>query len=171
MPDRGRARSLAAIWGSVVVAPVATAAALGWFLLAHQATPSQTSAPTPDEPVRLTEVESPYNDISIWKRADRNLMLLFGARRLHYVESIVDPADPLDLPATYTQSMVTGALAFPTHLDSAMIIGLGGGRTSWYLHKSVPSLDYTAVELEPDVIRLCAQYFGVAAEPNFSIVN
>jgi len=171
LPDRGRARSLAAIWGSVVVAPVATAAALGWFLLAHQATPSQTSAPTPDEPVRLTEVESPYNDISIWKRADGNLMLLFGARRLHYVESIVDPADPLDLPVTYTQSMVTGALAFPTHLDSAMIIGLGGGRTSWYLHKSVPSLDYTAVELDPDVIRLCAQYFGVAAEPNFSIVN
>jgi spermidine synthase len=65
--------------------------------------------------------------------------------------------------------MVAGALAYPTGLTDAMIIGLGGGRTSWYLHKSVPDLHYTAVELDPDVARLTEKYFGVKTEPNFDL--
>jgi spermidine synthase len=170
-PRTASRRSLVAIWGGVVVAPVLLAAGLGWFIIAHPGTPAVQPAPTTDQPVRITEVESPYNDISIWKEAGGNLMMLFGARRLHYVESIVNPSDPLDLPVAYTQSMVTGALAYPAHLDSALIIGLGGGRTSWYLHKSVPALDFTAVELDPEVIRLCADYFGVKTEPDFAIAN
>jgi spermidine synthase len=164
-------RSLVAIWGGVVGLPVLIAAALAWFIIAHPAAPSGQAQIIGDQPVRVTEVESPYNDISVWKQAGGNLMMLFGAKRLHYVESIVNPNDPLDLPVPYTQAMVTGALAFPAHLDSAMIIGLGGGRTSWYLHKSVPTLDFTAVELDPEVIRLCADYFGVKAEPGFQIAN
>ena len=155
----------------MVGVPVVIAAALGWFVLTHPAAPTPAGAPTANQPVRIVEVESPYNDISIWKQTGGNLMMLFGAKRLHYVESIVNPSDPLDLPVSYTQTMVTGALAFPAHLDSAMIVGLGGGRTSWYLHKSVPALDFTAVELDPEVIRLCADYFGVKEELGFRIAN
>ncbi len=94
-------------------------------------------------------------------------MLLFGAKRLNYIESIVNPN--LDLPVTYTQSMVAAALAYPAKLKDAMIIGLGGGRTSWYLHKSVPDLNYTAVELDPEVARLGDKYFGVKPEPGFDL--
>lgn len=151
--------------------PVCVAAALAWFILAHPTAPTAEGTATADRPVRVTEVESPYNDISIWRQAGGNLMMLFGAKRLNYVESIVNPNDPLDLPVPYTQSMVAGALAFPAHLDDAMIIGLGGGRTSWYLHKTVPDLDFTAVELDPEVIRLCADYFGVKPETRFAIAN
>jgi spermidine synthase len=153
------------------VLPVAIAAALAWFIVAHPAAPTPEGTATADRPVRVTEVQSPYNDISIWRQAGGKLMLLFGAKRLNYIESIVNPNDPLDLPVPYTQSMVAGALAFPAHLDDAMIIGLGGGRTTWYLHKSVPALDFTAVELDPEVIRLSADYFGVKAEPGLQIAN
>jgi spermidine synthase len=52
-----------------------------------------------------------------------------------------------------------------------MIIGLGGGRTAWYHHRSVPTLDFTAVELDPEVIRLAGRYFGVHPETNFAIAN
>ena len=166
-----KTRSLLFIWSTVVVAPAVVAAAVAWFVFTHDVSPTPEAAPTAERPALVTEVESLYNDISVYRQANGDLMLLFGAKRLNYVESIVNPSDPLDLPVSYTQSMTAAALAYPAALDDAMIIGLGGGRTSWYLHKSVPTLDYTAVELDPEVIRLCAQYFSVKPEPNFAIAN
>ena len=65
--------------------------------------------------------------------------------------------------------MVAGALAYPTTLNDAAIIGLGGGRTAWYLHKSVPELSFTAVELDPEVARIADRYFKVRPEQNFAI--
>ena len=165
-----RRNALIRIWGTVVVLPVLIAAGVIWFIL-HSSGGTSTPAeiPTPDHPVLVDHVESLYNDIGVYRRYDGDLMLLFGAKRLNYVESIVNPREPLELPVTYTQLMVAGALAYPTTLADAMIIGLGGGRTSWYLHASVPDLDFTAVELDPDVVKLGAKYFGVAPERNFAI--
>ncbi|HEV2000523.1 MAG TPA: fused MFS/spermidine synthase [Xanthobacteraceae bacterium] len=120
--------------------------------------------------LRLVErVESLYNDIYVHERPDGYMMLSFGARRLNYIESIVNPADEMELPAYYTQSMTVGA-AYADKLESAVMIGLGGGRTSWYLHKSIPELKLTAVDLDPQVVRVTAQYFNVKPEQNFDIV-
>lgn len=44
-----------------------------------------------------------------------------------------------------------------------------GGRTAWYLHKSVPALSMKAVELDPDVVRIAETYLNVRQEPGFSI--
>lgn len=116
----------------------------------------------------VARVESLYNDITLTRRADGHFVLSFGADRLNYVESIVDPKDQLALPVTYTQSMTAG-LAYAASLDDAVIIGLGGGRTAWYHHKSVPEMDMTAVELDPEVARIAEEYFGVKPEPGFAV--
>jgi len=155
-------------------------ALLGLFLaglivltLAYYLWPSRDATLTGDTRNGLAPVErvaSLYNDISVYRQPNGYLVLSFGARRLHYIESIVNPNDELDLPVTYTQSMSAG-LAYAAGLDDAAIIGLGGGRTAWYHHKSVPGLHMTAVELDPEVIRLAGQYFGVKPEANFDIVN
>lgn len=121
------------------------------------------------DPGLVTKVESLYNDIYLYRRPDGDFMLSFGAKRLRYVESIVNPNDELELPVVYTRSMVAGALAFPDKLDDAAIIGLGGGRTAWYLHKSVPDLRFTAVELDPAVARIAEKYFHVRPEKNFTV--
>jgi spermidine synthase len=164
-----RKSALVRIWTTVVVLPVLIAAAAIYGIHRSSNAAPPALEPTPDHPALIDHVESLYNDISVYKRYDGDLMLLFGAQRLHYIESIVNPNDPLELPVTYTQSMAAGALAYPSALRSAMIIGLGGGRTSVYLHKSVPDLDFTAVELDPDVVRLDDRYFGVHPEANFAI--
>jgi spermidine synthase len=119
-------------------------------------------------PGLITKVESLYNDISLLKDANGYYQLQFGAKRLNYVESIVNPKDELELPVYYTQSMTAG-LAYAQKLTSAAIIGLGGGRTAWYTHKSVPELEFTAVELDPDVAKISANYFGVKPEKNFDV--
>lgn len=162
-------RSLFLIWGSVVVAPVIAAIAGYAFISTREPAPAPEDIQITALPTLVTKVESLYNDISVFRRPDGKLMLMFGAKRLNYVESIVNPNDELDLPVEYTQSMVAGALAYPTTLTDAAIIGLGGGRTAWYLHKSVPELSFTAIELDPEVVRLADQYFNVRPENNFAI--
>ena len=72
----------------------------------------------------MTKVESLYNDIYVYRQDDGDYLLSFGARRLRYIESIVDPSDELALPVYYTQSMTAG-LAYADQLKNAMIIGLG----------------------------------------------
>jgi spermidine synthase len=164
-----RRRNIALIWLTVVGLPVLLAAAGAYAVFGYDRPAPPAPVAAGGQPVLVEEVESLYNDIRVTRRKDGNLMLLFGARRLNYVESIVNPNDPLDLPVTYTQSMVAAALAYPAELKDMMIIGLGGGRTSWYLHKSVPDLNYTAVELDPEVARLAGKYFGVQPEPGFDL--
>lgn len=159
--------------GAVVaaVAVIALAAAGYVYLLAPQAPAPVTAAadrPASSEPNLVTRVESLYNDIYLYRQPDGNYMLSFGARRLRYVESIVNPDDEMELPVYYTQSMTAG-LAFPEHLERAAIVGLGGGRTAWYLHKSIPDLDFTAIELDPEVARIANRYFGVRPEDNFEV--
>jgi spermidine synthase len=127
-----------------------------------------TPARAADELKLVERVESLYNDIYLYQRPDGYMILSFGARRLHYIESIVNPKDELELPAYYTQSM-TVAAAYPVKLETAAMIGLGGGRTSWYLHKSIPDLKFTAVDLDPQVVRIAGQYFNVKPEGNFNI--
>jgi spermidine synthase len=120
------------------------------------------------EPGLIEKVESLYNDISLYKRDDGYYLLTFGARRLNYVESVVNPRDQLELPVSYTRSM-TEVAAYAGGVTDAAMIGLGGGRTSWYLHKSIPDLHMVAAELDPAIVRLDERYLGVKSEPNFDI--
>jgi spermidine synthase len=120
------------------------------------------------EDTLVEKIESLYNDIYLYRRSDGYYILSFGARRLHYVESVVNPHDELELPVSYTRAMTAVSL-YAAGLNDAAMIGLGGGRTSWYLHKSIPELRLSAAELDPAVVRIDAQYFGVKSEPNFEI--
>ena len=120
------------------------------------------------EPGVIAQVESLYNDIYVYRRQNGFYVLSFGAERLRYTESVVNPDDQLDLPVYYTQSMTAG-LAYAPELKDAAIIGLGGGRTAWYYHKSVPGLDMTAVELDPAVAQIADEFFSVRNEDNFQV--
>ena len=154
-------------WLPFAAGLVAILAIIAGFVLWPQSQAVQTAA-TPDEPGLVTKVESLYNDIYLYRQANGYYMLSFGAKRLRYVESVVNPDDELELPVYYTQSMTAG-LAYASALDSAAIIGLGGGRTAWYTHKSVPNLAFTAIELDPDVARIASRYLKVRPEKNFDV--
>lgn len=159
-PGGARSAVLIGIVGLAVVAAVVA------FLFWRENEPVALAAG--DEPGIVARVESLYNDIFVRKLANGHYVLMFGAERLRYTESIVNPEDELDLPVYYTQSMTVG-LAYAPALEQAAIIGLGGGRTAWYHHKSVPELHMTAVELDPAVAQIADEFFSVRAEENFDI--
>ena len=108
---------------------------------------------------KLSEkVESPYNTIYIYEQAPY-ITLAFGHKSRRYVESRRNPNDLMELPVEYTKSFTIG-LAYPEKLNSFLMIGMGGGSTSWYLHKSLPNAKVTAVELDPEIVRLSRKYYG-----------
>ena len=161
-PARGGARAaiIIAAAGAAVVAAVIV------LLLWRESEPEALAAG--GEPGVIARVESLYNDIYVYKRPNGFYTLSFGAERLRYTESVVNPEDELDLPVYYTQSMTAG-LAYAPALESAAIIGLGGGRTAWYHHKTVPEMHMTAVELDPAVAQIADEFFSVRPEENFDI--
>lgn len=171
-PAGARRNPVAAFWVLVAAGVIAVLASGygAWSLMRADADPLSVVPTGPDaEPGLLVKVESLYNDIYLYRQPNGFYLLSFGAERLRYIESIVNPDDELDLPVEYTQSMVGAALAFPAELEKAAIIGLGGGRTAWYLHKSAPELEFTAVELDPEVVRIADRFFSVRDGENFSI--
>ena len=121
------------------------------------------------EPRLLEERASTYNNIYVYKDGS-NVLMTFGHNRRFYTESIYDSTDELALPVTYTRFMTVG-LAYASAADNLLEIGFGGGRTAWYLHKHMPRLDITCVELDPAVVELAQKHFGVKPEDRFKIVT
>jgi spermidine synthase len=113
--------------------------------------------------------ESLYNNIYVYKTGDYYAMT-FGYNRRIYTESVYNSKDDRDLPVSYTRYM-TASLIYAKDVHSILEIGFGGGRTSWYLHRFLPGVSVTSVELDPEVAALAKKYFGVKDEPNFRLVN
>ena len=112
--------------------------------------------------------ESKYNNIYVHKDGPLFAMS-FGHNRRFYTETIYDSRDELALPVTYTRYMTVGFAYLDAAPKSLLEIGFGGGRTAWYLHKQLPDLDITSVELDPEVFELAVKYFGVGNEKNFDV--
>jgi spermidine synthase len=113
--------------------------------------------------------ESPYNNIYVYQEGTYRAMS-FGVNRKIYTESIYNTANDRELPVPYTQLM-TMSLIYARNINAILEIGSGGGRTSWYLHRSLPNVQVASVELDPEVAELARKYFGIRDEPNFRVVN
>lgn len=128
---------------------------------------SAQNAP-PVEPPRLLESrESLYNNIYVYQRS-QYVILTFGHNKQIYAESVFNSGDDRELLLTYTQLMTAG-LMYAKNVQSILEIGTGGGRTAWYLHRFLPDVRVTSVELDPAVVELSRKYFGLKDEPNFRV--
>jgi len=124
--------------------------------------------PSKLEPPRLLESrESIYNNIYVYQRS-QYVILTFGHNKQIYTESVFNGGDDRELVITYTQFMTAG-LMYPKNVTSILEIGTGGGRTAWYLHRFLPHVRVTSVELDPAVVELSRKYFGLKDEPNFAL--
>lgn len=108
----------------------------------------------------LEQVESEYNTIFVEKRGSL-VFMAFGYRANRYTESVIDLLHPVDLPVIYTRYMTTAMLYHPGTIKRIALVGLGGGRTISYLISNLPEAQADVAELDPAVIRLAKDYFGV----------
>ena len=138
----------------------ALCAALALFVFAEP--PSAMS-----DAVLIAKRESVYNNIYIFKEGPI-VTMTFGHNRALYTETVYDTRDEFALPSRYTRYM-TAVLAYAGDVDRILEIGFGGGRTAWYLHRTMPDLEVVSVELDPEVFELAERYFGVRLERNFNV--
>src|ERR1700753_53093 len=95
----------------------------------------------------LESKESLYNNIYVYEQPPYRSMT-FGHNRRIYTESVYNTRDERDLPVDYTRFM-TATLMYAKDVHSILEIGFGGGRTSWYLHRSLPNVPVSSVEIDP----------------------
>ncbi|MBU0751443.1 MAG: fused MFS/spermidine synthase [Gammaproteobacteria bacterium] len=100
-----------------------------------------------------------------------------GVRYLHFssdwVQGAMRIARPWALELDYTREMMAALLLRPDAdwPRSALLIGLGAGSLTKFLHRHRPATRITVVETEPAVVAAACQYFKLPAEDaRFSIV-
>jgi predicted membrane-bound spermidine synthase len=108
---------------------------------------------------RIAHIETAHNDVFITKR-QRQLVMSFQIKGWDYTESVIDLADPDDLPLPYAQVM-TVAIIYPPSPQKILMLGLGGGSISTYLVRFLPESFITTVEVDPGVIAAAKTYFGL----------
>jgi predicted membrane-bound spermidine synthase len=108
---------------------------------------------------RIAHLETEHNDIFVTKR-QTNLVMSFQIKSWDYTESVVNLADPDDLPLHYTQTM-TVAVSYPHAPAKILMLGLGGGSISAYLGRFIPDAFITTIEVDPGVISATKAYFGL----------
>jgi spermidine synthase len=168
-----RPTSPALPWQRRAILPTMAAAVATVLSLAAPAL-AQTPATDPvDQSVRdavlkrpdgqIARVKTEFNDIVISKLR-HELTMSFRVKTSSHIETIVNLRDPDDLPLHYTRSMTT-ALAYPNEVRRVLMVGLGGGAISTYLARAMPELHIDTVDIDPGVIGVAREYFGLRETP------
>lgn len=88
----------------------------------------------------------------------------FGVRTLHIgsdtVQSAMRIARPNDLEVAYTRSMMA-FLLFHSSPRDVLLIGLGAGSLAKFIYHRLPQARVTAVEINPRVVAVARQFFGL----------
>jgi spermidine synthase len=118
---------------------------------------------------QIAHIETAYNDLFVEKRGP--LMSLSTRFKANFnIHSMINLTDPDDLPAPYTQLMMAGLLYTETP-RRILIIGLGAGSMSTYLARAMPELQIDAIEIDPGVISVAKQYFGIRQTDRVRIIE
>jgi len=153
---------------SSLLAFVVVVGFLAWRNNTHADSATISPKQSSDDRVLVEKRESIYNNIYVY-RTGTYVSLSFGHNQRIYEESRYNTADDRELPESYTRFM-TASLMYPSKVNSILEIGCGGGRTAWYLHRFLPKVQITTVELDPAVVELSRKYFGIKDEPNFRVI-
>lgn len=156
-------RAFAGAW---LPGALAALGGVGTFVLAGR---PETAAAQATSYGTLARRESQYATTYVDPYANGLLAMTFGINDCLFVESLYNPNDRSELPVVYTRYM-TVALAYAAQARKVLEIGLGGGRLASYLHDYVAGLDMTCAELDPGVVELAQDYFGVTQGPRLRIV-
>lgn len=98
-----------------------------------------------------------------------------GIRNLHLgsatIQSSMRVSAPYDLELSYTRGMMA-FLLFTKEAKNILVIGLGGGSIPKFIHRYLPELHTTTVELNPDVIAAArGQFFLPENDDRLNVVE
>lgn len=106
----------------------------------------------------LYDKPSRYSNIVVTQESDGTRTLRFergGAR-----QSVVKVDDPGYVALPYVRAALV-ALALVQEPRRILVVGLGGGTLPRFLHHYYPAATIDAVDIDPDVVQVAREYFGL----------
>ncbi|REJ86056.1 MAG: hypothetical protein DWQ36_15000 [Acidobacteria bacterium] len=118
---------------------------------------------------------SEYQQVLVTEGREGVRTLRFGSRR-GAVQSRVVVGDPLDLRVPYVRAAMAGLAFLEPPLDdfgtrslSVLVVGLGGGSIPMYLHQVLPAAQIDVAELDPLVVQVADEWFGLREDERLRI--
>ncbi len=152
--------------GRLAAALAVVIAALAWVAPASAAPPHHAR----DAGAVELDQTSEFSHIRVRKRGDVRTLIFVRSGGEEVTESIVNLKRPYELQLPYTKHMFTTYLFKPKQ-ERVLIVGLGGGAMVHFLTHHDPQLKIDAVEIDPAVVKVAADLFGVRAGGNVNIVT
>jgi spermidine synthase len=106
----------------------------------------------------LYQKQSPYSLVVVTEDEQGMRTLRFGTGGVRQSVAKVGDPDHLELP--YAPVMLSG-LALCPEPKRILVVGLGGGSIPSFLHKHYPKTRIDAVEIDPVVVDVARQFFGL----------
>lgn len=138
---------------------ISSAAIAGLLALALAWIPSQRRV--------LYEGDSPYTHLLVTEEEPGVRALRFerkGAR-----QSVIRVGAPLELQLPYARASMT-ALGIVPDPRRVLIVGLGGGSMAMFLQALFPEAEIDAVDIDPGVVEVAVEYFGLRPGPRLRAV-
>jgi spermidine synthase len=114
----------------------------------------------------LFEKEYDGVPVQVWEKLDRR-ELRFGNL---IVQSAYSTLQPDCLLLRYTRQMIA-AVALVPQMENILHIGLGGGSVANFIYHHFPKLQQTVIEINPLVIEVAYEYFGLPKDPRLQILG
>ena len=116
------------------------------------------------------DVKSDFSHIRIRKQDSIRTLLFVGQYGDEVVESALDLNRPHYLLVPYSRTMFASYL-FKRSQQRVMIVGLGGGSMVHFLRRHAPKLQIDVVEIDPAIVKVADEYFGIRAGGNLRIIT
>lgn len=144
------------------------AALAGWYAATTDGIAWRSVVATQYEPTKvLLEKESQYHYIRVTQNGTIR-RLQFRRSGEDFEESAIDTADRLQFPLQYYRLMMAGIVHQPAP-KSVLFVGMGAGTLSMALHHYYPEASIDNVELDPEVVAVARQFFGLREDDRMKV--
>jgi spermidine synthase len=97
-----------------------------------------------------------------------------GRRCLHFsrsrgIQSSMVLEDHIMLDLRYSKSMIAAMALHPAPKD-VLLVGLGGASIPKFIQKHFPDAKLDIVEIDPDVVKVCQEWFDFKGTPNTRVI-
>ena len=141
---------------------------LGALILAIVYLPRSSFFPRTAYGPILFEKTSSFSNLRVRGSGSMRHLLFVDESGREGLQTSLDLADPGKLQIPYTRALFA-SLLFRNPQDKVLLVGLGGGGMLRFLEHHFPETVVEAVEIDPVVVSLAAQYFGTTQKPGIRI--
>lgn len=114
------------------------------------------------------EAHSDYSHIRVRDRGSVRNLTFVEENGVEQRQSSIDLEKPHEMQLAYTKAFFV-SLLFRNPQERVLIVGLGGGGMVRFIKHHFPETHVEAVEIDPAVVKVAAEYFGTSEGPRTTI--